>query len=69
MLLLVYASNKQTLQWPCFQVSTKPFSPLTSLVPRPRPAFRRLQYVLIATESWVGPGNEATHLPLFSFFF
>ena len=34
-----------------------------SLVPRPRPAFRRLQYgkaVLIATESWAGPGNEAT---------
>ena len=36
----------------------------TSLVPRPRPAFRRLQYgkaftVLIATESWAGPGNEA----------
>ena len=30
-----------------------------SLVPRPRPAFRRLQYVLIATESWAGPGNEA----------
>ena len=27
-----------------------------SLVPRPRPAFRRL---LIATESWAGPGNEA----------
>ena len=37
---------------------------LVSLVPRPRPAFRRLQYgkawtVLIATESWAGPGNEA----------
>ena len=30
-----------------------------SLVPRPRPAFRRLQYGLIMTESWVGPGNEA----------
>ena len=34
-----------------------------SLVPRPRPAFRRLQYqlsVLQATESWAGPGNEAS---------
>ena len=31
MLLLVYASSKQTLQWPCFQVSTKPFSPLTTV--------------------------------------
>ena len=41
----------------------------SSLVPRPRPAFRRLQYgtvlqatestVLQVTESWAGPGNEA----------
>ena len=34
-----------------------------SLVPRPRPAFRRFLYglsVLKATESWAGPGNEAT---------
>ena len=31
----------------------------SSLVPRPRPAFRRLQYGLIVTESWVGPGNKA----------
>ena len=33
-----------------------------SLVPRPRPAFHRLQYgfsVLQAIESWAGPGNEA----------
>ena len=37
--------------------------PSASLVPRPRPAFRRLQYVLIATESWAGPGNEATLRP------
>ena len=28
----------------------------SSLVPRPCPAFRHLQ----ATESWAGPGNEAT---------
>ena len=35
-----------------------------SLVPRPRPAFRRYLIVcfseLQATESWAGPGNEAT---------
>ena len=31
----------------------------TSLVLRPRPAFRRLQYGKV-TESWAGPGNEAT---------
>ena len=31
---------------------------LLSLVPRPRPAFRRS--VLQATESWAGPGNEAS---------
>ena len=31
----------------------------TTLIPRPCPAFRRLQYVLKATESWAGPGNEA----------
>ena len=31
----------------------------SSLVPRPRPAFRHLQYVLQVTESWAGPGNEA----------
>ena len=30
-----------------------------SLVPTPRPAFRRFQYRLKATESWAGPGNEA----------
>ena len=29
-----------------------------SLVPRPRPAFRRFS-VLQATENWAGPGNEA----------
>ena len=29
-----------------------------SLIPRLCPAFRRLQYGK-ATESWVGPGNEA----------
>ena len=29
-----------------------------SLVPRPRPAFRRLQYRK-TTESWAGPGNKA----------
>ena len=39
---------------------------LNSLVPRPRLAFRRLQFflsrfsILIVTESWMGPGNEAT---------
>ena len=38
--------------------------PRPSLVPSPRPAFRRLQYVLIATESWAGPGNEAIRDPL-----
>ena len=32
----------------------------TSLVPRLRPAFRRLQYG-IATESWAGPENEVRH--------
>ena len=32
-----------------------------SLVPRPHPAFRRLQYGLQAMESWVGPGYEATN--------
>ena len=36
-----------------------------SLIPRLHPAFRHLQYgtrfsVLQATESWAGPGNEAT---------
>ena len=31
----------------------------SSLVPRPCPAFRRLQSHLQATESWEGPGNEA----------
>ena len=30
----------------------------SSLVPRPRPAFRRYS-VLQATKSWAGPGNEA----------
>ena len=39
---------------------------LNSLVPRPRLAFRRLQFflsrfsILIVTESWMGPRNEAT---------
>ena len=31
---------------------------VASLVPRPRPVFRHLQYGK-ATESWAGPGNEA----------
>ena len=31
----------------------------SSLVPRPRPAFRCLQ-AQTATESWAGPGNKAT---------
>ena len=33
-----------------------------SLVPSPRPAFRRFQLVSVlqATESWAGPGNEAS---------
>ena len=35
---------------------TTHFSFNSSLVPRPRPAFLRLQ----STESWAGPGNEAT---------
>ena len=36
-----------------------------SLVPRPRPAFCHLQYgKLQATESWVGPGNEAINMVL-----
>ena len=35
-----------------FQWNTK-----RSLVPRPRPAFRRLQYGKVV-ESWAGPGNE-----------
>ena len=30
-----------------------------SLVPRPHPAFRHLQYVQDVPESWAGPGNEA----------
>ena len=36
-----------------------------SLVPRPRPAFRRLQYGKVM-ESWVGPGNEANQTPSLS---
>ena len=36
---------------------------LRSLVPRPHPAFHRLQYGKV-TESWAGPGNEANaYLP------
>ena len=33
---------------------------LCRLVPRPRPVFHHLQYLVIVTESWVGPRNEAT---------
>ena len=39
---------------------------LPSLVSKPHPAFRRFQdrkAVLQATESWVGPGNEASGCP------
>ena len=52
--------------WPDRRRTRAFFAAICSLVPRPRPAFRRLQYgteiVLIATESWAGPGNEASNL-------
>ena len=47
--------GEKTASLPLFRIPH-----FTSLVPRPCPAFRHLQYgfsVLQATESWVGPGN------------
>ena len=44
---------------PRSEEKTRLLSSSLTLVPRPRPTFRSCS-VLQATESWVGPGNEAT---------
>ena len=41
------------------EMKTRLLSSSLSLVPRPRPAFHHFA-VLLATESWAGPGNKAT---------
>ena len=50
-----------------FIVGRFPEAQLSSLIPRPRPAFRHFQYVLQVTESWEGPGNEATTEHMFTY--